>query len=90
MAPPSSATASTSRPSPIVNAAIKAGVTTFALGAAMAIHEGHGDPPTEQHESPNPTGHVAIEFLVSSTSSMTAHSSYVSMWSPSSSLVRLP
>jgi hypothetical protein len=77
-------------PQPIENAAIKAGVTAFVLGAAMAINEGHCDPPAEQHESPNPTGRVAIEFLVSSTSSITSFSSFTSLSSNSTGLFRLP
>lgn len=49
--------------------AIKAGIGAFALGAALALHEGHGDPPPAQPESPSPTGRTAIQFFVSATNS---------------------
>ena len=57
---------------------IKVGISAFALGAAMALHEGHGELPHENFERPNPTGHFVIEAMVSSTSSLTSTTAFSS------------
>ena len=49
---------------------LKTGITAFAFGAGMAIHEGHGDPPAELHESPYAAGRAAIAYQTSAASSV--------------------
>src|SRR5436190_20852964 len=69
---------------------IKGGIVAFGLGAGMALHEGHGDTPLEEFRPTNPTGHIAIEFQVTSTSSLTSTSAFSSLSLPIESTVFNP